>query len=139
MRPVVPLGRQVEWYYRPHAAVTLGVFGKVTDDIYTKVTPTVTSVLSYTTAVPSRAHLARYRLHSPGASAPANGAKETYKGIELTWQHFLEMGLGAHFQVTHTWSRGYDQDATRQVRSIRLRPPRCRPASLLKRAPSVPM
>ena len=43
-------------------------------------------------------------------SAPANGYKETYTGVELTWQHFLEKGLGAHFQVTHTWSKGYDQD-----------------------------
>ena len=31
--------------------------------------------------------------------APANGAKETYKGVELSWQHFLENGLGAHLEV----------------------------------------
>ena len=42
-------------------------------------------------------------------TAPANGAKSTYTGVELSWQHFLENGLGTHVQYTHTWSKGYDQ------------------------------
>ena len=42
-------------------------------------------------------------------TAPANGAKSTYTGVELSWQHFLDMGLGTHVQYTHTWSKGYDQ------------------------------
>jgi outer membrane receptor protein involved in Fe transport len=36
--------------------------------------------------------------------APANGAQETYKGVELSWQHFLENGLGTHLELTHTWT-----------------------------------
>ncbi|MBS0422734.1 MAG: TonB-dependent receptor [Proteobacteria bacterium] len=98
-----------EWYYQPHAAVTLGVFGKkVKDDIYTGVTTNVDlGTIKYDGGPPGTV---------PGVpflwtiTAPANGAKETYTGVELTWQHFLEMGLGAHAQVTHTWSKGYDQD-----------------------------
>jgi len=98
-----------EWYYQPHAAVTLGVFGKkVRDDIYTGVNTSVDlGTVKYDGGPPGTV---------PGVpflwtiTAPANGAKETYTGVELTWQHFLEMGLGAHAQVTHTWSKGYDQD-----------------------------
>ena len=98
-----------EWYYQPHAALTVGVFGKkVRDDIYTKVTTDVDlGTVKYDNGQPGTV---------PGVpflwsiSAPANGAKETYTGVELTWQHFLDMGLGAHFQVTRTWSKGYDQD-----------------------------
>jgi iron complex outermembrane recepter protein len=95
-----------EWYYQPHAAVTLGVFGKkVTNDIYTKVTPDVDlGTLIYNGGTqPGTAGAVQGQPFLWSISAPANGAKETYKGVELTWQHFLEMGLGAHFQVTHTW------------------------------------
>jgi iron complex outermembrane recepter protein len=92
-----------EWYYRSHSALTAGVFGKkVTNDIYTGTTANVD--LGTT----------RYIGGPPGTvpgqpflwtvSAPANGAQETYKGVELTWQHFLENGLGAHVEFTHTWT-----------------------------------
>ncbi len=37
-------------------------------------------------------------------TTPANGAKETFKGVELSWQHFLDNGFGTHMQYTHTWS-----------------------------------
>ena len=43
-------------------------------------------------------------------TAPANGAKSTYIGVELTWQHILENGFGVHVQYTHTQSKGYDQN-----------------------------
>ena len=103
------LDLSAEWYYQPHAAVTLGLFGKkVTDDIFTGVTANVDlGTIKYDGGPPGTV---------PGVpflwsiTSPANGGKETYTGVELTWQHFLEMGLGAHVQVTHTWSKGYDQD-----------------------------
>jgi iron complex outermembrane receptor protein len=110
LRPIKAwnLDLSAEWYYRPHAALTLGLFGKkVRDDIYTGETANVDlGTTKYDGGPPGTV---------PGVpflwtiTAPANGAKETYTGVELTWQHFLENGLGAHFQVTHTWSKGYDQ------------------------------
>jgi TonB-dependent receptor len=94
-----------EWYYHPHAALTGAFFFKhITDDIYNG---TQTSVNLGTT---------EYVGGPPGTvpgtpflwtvQAPANGASEVYKGVELAWQHFLEMGLGTHIQLTHTWSPG---------------------------------
>jgi TonB-dependent receptor len=96
------LDLDAEWYYMPHSALTFGVFGKrVTDDIYTKVTSNVDLGTQQYVGGP------------PGTVAgtpfpwtvytPANGAQETYKGVELTWQHFLQNGLGTHVEVTHTW------------------------------------
>jgi iron complex outermembrane recepter protein len=97
-----------EWYYQPHSALSAALFGKwVRDDIYTAVTTDVDlGTLKYVGGPPGTV---------PGTpflwtiTAPANGAKSTYTGIELSWQHFLDMGLGTHMQVTHTWSKGYDQ------------------------------
>jgi iron complex outermembrane receptor protein len=99
----------LEWYYQAHSALTVGVFGKkVTNDIYTGTTANVDlGTLQYVGGPPGTV---------PGTpflwtiTAPANGAKETYTGVELTWQHFLENGLGTHAEFTHTWSKGYDQD-----------------------------
>jgi len=92
-----------EWYYQSHSALTVGVFGKkVTNDIYTGTTPDVDlGTTQYIGGPPGTV---------PGQPflwtvyAPANGAQETYKGVELTWQHFLENGLGAHVELTHTWT-----------------------------------
>jgi iron complex outermembrane recepter protein len=92
-----------EWYYQSHSALTVGVFGKkVTNDIYTGTTADVDlSTTQYIGGPPGTV---------PGQPflwtvyAPANGAQETYKGVELTWQHFLENGLGAHVELTHTWT-----------------------------------
>jgi TonB-dependent receptor len=100
----------VEWYYAPHSALNAAFFyKKVKDDIYTAYTTNVNlGTLEYIGGPPG----------TPGVvgtpypwtvTAPANGAKSIYTGIELSWQHFLENGLGTHMQVTHTWSKGYDQ------------------------------
>jgi iron complex outermembrane receptor protein len=94
-----------EWYYHPHAALTMALFYKhITDDIYAGVTSNVNlGTTQYIGGPPGTV---------PGTpfpwtvEAPANGAEETYKGVELSWQHFLDMGLGTHIQVTHTWSPG---------------------------------
>ncbi len=100
----------LEWYYQPHAALNAALFGKkVTNDIYTATQTSVNlGTLEYDNGPPGSAN-------NPSKpflwtiTAPANGAKSTYTGIELSWQHFLENGLGTHMQYTHTWSKGYDQ------------------------------
>jgi TonB-dependent receptor len=100
----------LEWYYAPHSALNGAFFyKKVKDDIYTAYTTNVDlGTKEYIGGPPG----------TPGVvgtpylwtiTAPANGAKSIYTGIELSWQHFLENGLGTHMQVTHTWSKGYDQ------------------------------
>ena len=98
------LDLSAEWYYKPHSALTFGVFGKrVTDDIYTKVTPNVDlGTLQYVGGPPGTAGVTGTPFLWT-VSEPANGAQETYKGAELTWQHFLESGLGTHVELTHTW------------------------------------
>lgn len=95
----------LEWYYAPHSALNGAVFYKrVVDDIYTAYSTGVDlGTKEYVGGPPG----------TPGVvgtpflwtiTAPANGAKETYTGIELSWQHFLENGLGTHTQVTRTGS-----------------------------------
>jgi iron complex outermembrane receptor protein len=123
------LDLSAEWYYQPHAALTLGLFGKkVTNDIYTGETANVDlGTIKYDGGPPGTV---------PGVpflwtvTAPANGAKETYTGVELSWQHFLEMGLGAHFQTTHTWSKGYDQNGN-PTGAVNQAPPTTVSASLI--------
>jgi TonB-dependent receptor len=100
----------LEWYYQPHAALNAALFGKkVTNDIYTATQTSVDlGTLEYDKGPPGTAN-------NPSKpflwtiTAPANGAKSTYTGVELSWQHFLDNGLGTHMQYTHTWSKGYDQ------------------------------
>ena len=100
----------LEWYYAPHSALNAALFGKkVSDDIYTATQTNVNlGTVQYNNGPPGAAN-------NPPApfpwtiTAPANGAKSTYTGVELSWQHFLANGLGTHMQYTHTWSKGYDQ------------------------------
>ncbi len=123
------LDLSAEWYYQPHAALTVGLFGKkVTNDIYTGETANVDlGTIKYDGGPPGTV---------PGVpflwtvTAPANGAKETYTGVELSWQHFLDMGLGAHFQTTHTWSKGYDQNGN-PTGAVNQAPPTTVSASLI--------
>ena len=98
----------LEWYYRPHSSLSGAFFAKrVIDDIYTGTQTSIDlGTKQYVGGPPGTV---------PGTSflwsitAPANGAKSVYTGIELSWQHFLDNGLGTHVQFTHTWSKGYDQ------------------------------
>jgi TonB-dependent receptor len=100
----------LEWYYQPHSALNAALFGKkVTNDIYTATQTSVDlGTVQYSNGPPGSPN-------NPSKpflwtiTAPANGAKSTYTGVELSWQHFLENGLGTHMQYTHTWSKGYDQ------------------------------
>jgi len=110
LKPIKAWGADVslEWYYRPHSALNGALFAKkVTDDIYTASSSNVNlGTLEYVGGPPGTV---------PGTpflwtiTAPANGAKEIYTGVELSWQHFLDNGLGTHMQFTRTWSTGYDQ------------------------------
>ncbi|MDB6087752.1 MAG: hypothetical protein JWN85_536 [Gammaproteobacteria bacterium] len=119
----------LEWYYQSHSALTGALFGKkVTNDIYTASTPNVDlGTLQYVGGPPGSV---------PGTpflwtiQAPANGAKETYTGVELSWQHFLENGLGTHVQFTHTWSKGYDQSGN-STGAVNLAPPTTFSVSLI--------
>lgn len=96
----------LEWYYQPRAAVTLAYFEKhVRDDIYNGVTNNVDlGTQLYVGGPPGSAGVTSVRDFVWTVYAPANGTKSTYRGVELTWQHLLENGLGAHVQVTHTSS-----------------------------------
>ena len=100
----------VEWYYAPHSALNGAFFyKKVKDDIYTAYTTNVNlGTLEYVGGPPGTAGVTGTP-YPWTITAPANGAKSIYTGVELSWQHFLANGLGTHMQVTHTWSKGYDQ------------------------------
>ncbi len=95
-----------EWYYHPRAALTLAYFEKhVRDDIFSGVTSNVNlGTKLYVGGPPGSPAVTSVRDFPWTVFAPANGLKETYRGIEATWQHLLENGLGAHVQVTHTQS-----------------------------------
>jgi TonB-dependent receptor len=101
----------LEWYYQPHSALTGALFGKkVTNDIYTGTQSNVDlGTKQYVGGPPGSAAAGAGTPFLWTITAPANGAKETYTGVELSWQHFLENGFGTHAQFTHTWSKGYDQ------------------------------
>jgi len=98
----------LEWYYQPHAALTGALFGKkIRDDIYQATSSNVNLGTQIFNGGPPGS--------VPGQAfpwtvqAPANGARSLFYGIELTWQHLLENGFGAHLQYTHTISKGWDQ------------------------------
>jgi iron complex outermembrane recepter protein len=95
-----------EWYYHPHAALTLAYFEKhVSNDIYTGATTGVDlGTKLYVGGPPGSSAVTSVRDFPWTTYAPANGVKETYRGVELAWQHLLENGFGAHVQVTHTYS-----------------------------------
>jgi iron complex outermembrane recepter protein len=99
-----------EWYYQPHAALTVALFGKkIRDDIYTATIPNVNlGTLQYIGGPPGG--------KTPGTpflwtvQEPANGAKSTFYGIELAWQHIMDNGFGVHMQYTRTENKSYDQN-----------------------------
>jgi iron complex outermembrane recepter protein len=120
----------IEWYYAPHSAFTAAVFGKkIRDDIYTGTTVNVDlGTTKYDGGPPGTV---------PGTpflwsvTAPANGAESTFTGYELTWQHLLDMGLGAHLEYTRTYSRSYDQTGAYVPGAINQAPPWTVSAELL--------
>jgi TonB-dependent receptor len=119
----------LEWYYHPHSALTSAFFyKKVVDDIYTAVAQNVNlGTVEYIGGPPGTVPGVPFGWN---VSAPANGAKSIYTGVEFSWQHFLDMGLGTHMQVTHTWSKGYDQDGN-PTGAVNAAPPTTFSASLI--------
>lgn len=107
----------LEWYYAPHSALNTAIFAKrVIDDIYTAYTPSVDlGTVEYIGGPPGTVPGTKYLWT---ITAPANGAKETYEGVEISWQHFLDNGLGTHMQLTHTWSNGAENEAPPTTFSI---------------------
>jgi len=110
----------VEWYYAPHSAVTAALFYKrVKDDIYDAVYQDVDLGTVQCDGKPG----------TPGVtcdaypwqiSSPANGAKSTYKGYELVWQHMWANGFGFYAQYTHTTSTGGINEAPPETASLSL-------------------
>jgi len=98
----------VEWYYHPHSALTMSLFGKkIRDDIYTATQTSVNlGTVQYAGGPPGTV---------PGVpflwtvQAPANGAKSDFYGVELAWQHMLDNGFGVVMEYTRTWNKSYDQ------------------------------
>ena len=119
-----------EWYYQPHAALTAALFGKkIRDDIYTETIANVNlGTLQYIGGPPGG--------KTPGTpflwtvTEPANGAKSTFYGIELAWQHIMDNGLGAHLQYTRTENKSYDQNGN-SIGAINAVPPMTMSAGLL--------
>jgi TonB-dependent receptor len=98
----------VEWYYHPHSALTMALFDKrIRDDIYTAVYPNVDlGTVKYDGGPPGTVPGVKFPWT---ITAPANGAKSEFYGVELAWQHLLDNGLGAHVQYTRTSNKSYDQ------------------------------
>lgn len=97
------LDLSLEWYYAPHSALTLAVFGKDIRDFVTTqvITGVDLGVVGYfngsTTPVPVLYTVAQ----------PINGDKGYVEGLEFGFQHLLPNGFGIHGQYTRTWSRAY--------------------------------
>ncbi len=110
-----------EWYYQPHSALTLALFGKkIRDDIYSGTQSNVNlGTLQYVGGPPGSV---------PGTpflwtvQAPANGAKSDFYGIELAWQHIMENGFGVTMQFTRTENKSYDQNGN-SIGAINAVPP----------------
>ncbi|MBS0380400.1 MAG: TonB-dependent receptor [Proteobacteria bacterium] len=111
----------LEWYYAAHSALTVAVFAKeIKNDIYTGATANVDlGTIKYVGGPPGTV---------PGTPflwtvfAPANGAKTEFSGVELTWQHILENGLGTRMSFTATKTRSWDQNGV-YAGSINATPP----------------
>jgi iron complex outermembrane recepter protein len=121
-----------EWYYRPHSALTAALFGKkIRDDIYTG---TLTNVNLGTIACvggpPPASATVTCSAFPWTITEPANGAKSTFYGIELAWQHIMDNGFGVHMQYTRTENKSYDQNGN-SIGAINAVPPMTLSAGLL--------
>ena len=112
-----------EWYYRPHAALTVALFGKkIRDDIYTGTLTNVNLGTTQCVGGPPGSATATCSPFPWTVTQPANGAKSTFYGVELAWQHIMDNGLGAHMQYTRTENKSYDQDGN-SIGAINAVPP----------------
>ena len=113
-----------EWYYRPHAALTVALFGKkIRNDIYTGTLTNVNLGTIQCVGGPPPASATVTCTPFPWTiTQPANGAKSTFYGVELAWQHVMDNGFGAHMQYTRTDNKSYDQDGN-SIGAINAVPP----------------
>jgi iron complex outermembrane recepter protein len=120
-----------EWYYRPHAALTVALFGKkIRDDIYTGTLTNVDLGTIQCVGGPPGSKTATCSPFPWTITQPANGAKSTFYGVELAWQHIMDNGFGAHVQYTRTENKSYDQDGN-SIGAINAVPPTTISAGLL--------
>jgi iron complex outermembrane receptor protein len=120
-----------EWYYRPHAALTVALFGKkIRNDIYTGTLTNVNLGTIQCVGGPPGAATATCTPFPWTVTQPANGAKSTFYGVELAWQHIMDNGFGAHMQYTRTENKSYDQDGN-SIGAINAVPPTTISAGLL--------
>lgn len=90
----------LEWYYHPNDMVSLAVFGKrLRDDITTiEVNNVDIGAVGCFNGNPCAPLLF-------SVVKPINGDQAKIWGVELSWQHMLNNGLGIRAQFTHTWSK----------------------------------
>jgi iron complex outermembrane receptor protein len=120
-----------EWYYAPHAALTAALFGKkIRDDIYTGTLTNVNLGTIQCVGGPPGSAKATCNPFPWTITEPINGAKSTFYGIELAWQHIMDNGLGAHLQYTRTENKSYDQNGN-SIGAINAVPPTTISAGLL--------
>jgi iron complex outermembrane recepter protein len=120
-----------EWYYQPHAALTVALFGKkIRDDIYTGTLTNVDLGTIQCVGGPPGSATAKCTPFPWTITQPANGAKSTFYGVELAWQHVMDNGFGAHMQYTRTENKSYDQDGN-SIGAINAVPPTTISAGLL--------
>jgi iron complex outermembrane recepter protein len=125
LRPVTATqaNLSVEWYYRPHSALTLALFDKnIRDDIYTAVQTNVDlGTIRYTGGAPGTAGAVAHPFLWT-VTAPVNGVKSEFYGVELAWQHIMDNGFGVHMQYTRTQNKSYDQSGA-EIGAINAVPP----------------
>jgi iron complex outermembrane recepter protein len=121
-----------EWYYRPHSAFTVALFGKkIRDDIYTGTLTNVNlGTISCVGGPPPASATVTCSAFPWTITEPANGAKSTFYGVELAWQHIMDNGFGVHMQYTRTENKSYDQNGN-GIGAINAVPPMTISAGLL--------
>jgi iron complex outermembrane receptor protein len=121
-----------EWYYHPHSAFTVALFGKkIRDDIYTGTLTNVNlGTISCIGGPPPASATVTCSAFPWTITEPANGAKSTFYGVELAWQHIMDNGFGVHMQYTRTENKSYDQNGN-SIGAINAVPPMTISAGLL--------
>jgi iron complex outermembrane recepter protein len=121
-----------EWYYRPHSALTVALFGKkIRDDVYTGTLTNVNlGTISCVGGPPPASPTVTCSAFPWTITEPANGAKSTFYGVEIAWQHIMDNGFGVHMQYTRTENKSYDQNGN-SIGAINAVPPMTLSAGLL--------
>jgi iron complex outermembrane recepter protein len=125
------LDLSAEWYYRPHSALTVALFGKkIRDDIYTGTLSNVNLGTIQCVRGPPGSAAAVCSPFPWTITQPSNGYKSEFYGIELAWQHIMDNGFGVHMQYTRTENKSFDQYGN-SIGAINAVPPLTLSAGLL--------